>query len=167
MKNQIATILCSSLLCFSFVSPVVAKPAFDQAHQSNSLGAYQKPGAPVRLVSKTHYRIAVGQEATVDLVLKLAPGETQVRLQNDAGLIVNGPESWQVTDSESLQTLKVTPLAAQKAYIHVYVEHRSLDGHLSTRALAVAIDSRSPQQAVKSDKPAHPYVEMQAAETIY
>lgn len=167
MKSQIATILCSSLLFAAFASPVLAKPAFDHAHLSSHGDSYQKPGAPVRLASKTQYRVAVGQEAAIEIVLKLAPGETQIRLQNDAGLIVNGPSSWQVNEPESHQTLTVTPLAAQKAYIHVYVEHSSPDGHVSTRALAVAIDSRSAQQALKAVKPAKPFIEMQAAETIY
>lgn len=167
MKNQITTVLCSSLLCALFASPVLAKPALDHAHQPHHGDSYQKPGAPVMLASKAQYRVAVGQEAAIDLVLKLAPGETQVRMQNDAGLIVDGPASWQASDAESRQTLTVTPLAAQKAYIHVYVEHRSPDGHVTTRALAVAIDSRSAQQALKSVKPAKPFIEMQAAETIY
>ena len=167
MKNQITTALLSGVLGLSLVAPVLAKPALEHAHQPSHGETYQKPGAPVRLASKTQYRVAVGQEAAIDLVLKLAPGETQVQIQNDAGLIVDGPASWQSSDAESRQTLTVTPLAAQKAYIHVYVEHRSPDGHVSTRALAVAIDSRSAQQALKSVKPAKPFIEMQAAETIY
>lgn len=167
MNSQVTTALCCSLLWGALASPVLAKPATEYSSPHTHGETYQKPGAPVRLASKSQYRADVGQEIAVDLVLKLAPGEADIRLQNDTGLIVSGPSSWKVDEAESRQTLDVTPLAAQKAYIHVYVEHRSPAGHLSTRALAVAIDSRSAQQAVKSDKPAKPYIEMQAAETIY
>lgn len=168
MKRHVFAKICFSVCAISFASLVEAKSSTEPSlHTDAPVQAYQKPGAPVTLVSKASYRLAVGQETTIDLGLKLAPGTTKVRLQNDEGLIVKGSDRWETSDVQSQQSLKVTALTAQKAYIHVFVEHLAANGYKTTRALAIAIDSRSAQQALKAKPPVKPYIEMQASETIY
>lgn len=167
MKRQITQQICSYLLGLTLAGVTHVTLASELTKPHDHTASYQKPGAPVTMASKTQYQLALGQERTIELALKLAPGETQIRLQPDEGIVVQGPSHWRTDELHSSQTFKVTALAAQKAYIHVFVEHTSPQGHISTRALAIAIDSRGAQQALKSTAPAKPYVEMRAAETIY
>lgn len=143
--------------------------AHDVASKEYAEAPYVKPGAPVRLVSPAVFELFAGDVLPIELELATHPiGLTTVSLSSDSGVVINGRRTYQLQDQKRIvMPLEVTAESSGLGYIHLHVEHRSVTGQVTARALAVAIDSRSqllPLQRKASKTQS--YIEMQATEVI-
>ncbi|HEY7774317.1 MAG TPA: hypothetical protein VIC26_14130 [Marinagarivorans sp.] len=139
------------------------------ASKEQAKSPYAKPGAPARLLSPPAYELSVGDRLSLELELGIHPaGLTTVSLSTDSGLSLTGQQLYQLEGQQQVvMPLEVTADFAELGYIHIHIEHRSVTGQITARALAVAMDSRSKALPLlrKAAAP-KPYVEMQATEVI-
>lgn len=140
-----------------------------QASKAQASTPYAKPGAPVRLMSPAEFSLAKGDELSLEVELSTHPlGKTVVKLAPGSGLTISGQLNYSAQGERRIvMPLQVTAQAAALSYVHIWVEHTGVSGQKTTRALAIALDSRPVQLPLQyKAKVVKPYVEMQATEVI-
>ena len=133
---------------------------------------YYKPGAPVRLLSPFQYNLNPNDELSVTLDLGVpASGTVDIALLTDeGGLSILSPQNLTLEANKQLHvpvTLRagVTP---SLAFLRLHIRYTSSAGQISTRALAVAFDSRSEQTKTQLKTRKMPdVISMPATESIY
>jgi hypothetical protein len=161
--------LAKTELVPSHTKTIIGTNDSNENHKADIHKNYIKPGAAVRLVSPAQYSLATGDLLPLDIVLSnVAIGVTKVDLSAVDGLSIVGETTFFFEGKkEILLPISVQAEAEQLAYLNIYIEHTDNIGQRTTRALAIAFDSRTADQVLLSKpKIAKPYVEMQATESI-
>ena len=167
-KLQAACFFATSIMCAQGYAAEVTK-GHKVAAQEQAKAAYVKPGAPVRLMSPAEFSLDKGDVLPVEVELSTQPlGKTVVQLTAQSGLALVGQTVYSSQGQPRIvMPLNITAEAAALAYVHIWVEHTGVSGQKTTRALAIALDSRPKLLPLQHKaKVAKPYVEMQATEVI-
>lgn len=167
-KLQVACFFAASVMCAQSHAAEVVN-GHKVAAQVQAKAAYVKPGAPVRLMSPAEFTLEEGDALPLEVELSTQPlGETVVKLSSQSGFLLAGQTQYSSQGkSRIVMPLTVTAEAAALGYVHIWVEHTGVSGQKTTRALAIALDSRPKLLPLQyKAKVAKPYVEMQATEVI-
>jgi|GEM_PF-3417042 len=151
---------------------ILSAPLIASGHSSSdkkTAAAYQKPGAPVRVIAPGPTSLAVSEEATIEFTVRSAsvsPAVLDIRAQE--GLSVQHSNTTNIDFSDGPVTLPVTVSADQAGRYYLYF---SIDMDGLARNVSYGIDVGDSKTIEASFKPSNPAVggikRQKAIETVY